>query len=263
MKKVFMILLAMALVATSMGTSVFAKQSDELTKDDLSKKEISTLVDSVGLTEEEIDELPVDVLKELIELDAVKIAAPGKKYYNLKSETPEVSTRDLTSSDIALNGLAFTITSDRPGCKKIYLYGSFDWLKEPACLLTDMMSIGYPESSHIFLDMNNGQPVGFYSRLNYMEYGVNQSAVSYYPADWETTGVAAEYEIETGMYQMDGSIRQYVYVEDSISGTCNVKIRYGHQILFGSPSVSIYPIGLAVTPSINTETLDYGLVLTY
>lgn len=84
--------------------------------------------------------------------------------------------------------------------------------------------------------------------------------------DWETgTGVAAKfnYGITGSQNYMKGAVGQYVYVRNSVSKTVNVKFRYGHQIVAGTPGVSIYPVGLAITPALRTETLDYGIVFSY
>lgn len=62
---------------------------------------------------------------------------------------------------------------------------------------------------------------------------------------------------------MYGYMHQYVYTAGS-SGTSNVLIRYGHKTLLGAVGVSVGPsFGLAITPTFNTETLDYILTFSW
>ena len=52
-------------------SGVLTAQADELqTIDVLEPNEVTTLVDEVGLTEDEINDFPVEVLRELIQNDA-------------------------------------------------------------------------------------------------------------------------------------------------------------------------------------------------
>lgn len=76
-------------------------------------------------------------------------------------------------------------------------------------------------------------------------------------------GVAEDFDILAGYIDWKGVMTQYVYVPTSKTGTCNIKVRYGHRLYTGIPSVGIYPAGLSVTPESNTEYLDYGLTFSY
>ncbi|MGG0754301.1 hypothetical protein [Brevibacillus laterosporus] len=225
-------------------------------------------IESLGLTDEELSFFPEEVLEKLIEQNAVKKSSFIKSFDLESEENKEgVSTFSLTDDDITLAGVAFKVDSDRRGYKKFYLHGAFDWNINPFNKWTDKISIGYPVTTKFFLPMSKkGKVQEHENKLLIRGIGEKWREQDYSttPSDWEAgAGVAAEIDIVRGNYDQKGYIGQYVYVDEDEKGTTNIKIRYGHSKMSGSPGVSIYPVGLAVSPSWDVETLDFGLELKY
>lgn len=80
-----------------------------------------------------------------------------------------------------------------------------------------------------------------------------------------SAGVAGSYDIRasTSKAKHKGYIGQYVYVPTSKNGKINIKISYGHKKISGTPSVSVYPDGLSITPNNTTDIRLYALTLSY
>ncbi|MCD9025882.1 hypothetical protein [Cohnella silvisoli] len=264
MKKFLSIILIVGLIFT-LSTSAFAK--DKNTSEGLTEKEKLVLINQVGLTEEETTLYPIGLLRELIANDGKKLSTTTSKSYDLKSEGPsngEIGTASLTNSDITLNGAAFSTTSDVSGSKKIILVGNFQWKVDPFWTLTDKMSIGYPVTNKWYLRTSQGQVLGHSSETcNYVATAwdcVTKSSPSNYDLG---VGVAASFDLKGDANVMKGWVQQYVYVVNTESGTSNVLFRYGHKTISGNVGVGIYPVGLAVEPAVNTETLDYIITFSW
>lgn len=171
----------------------------------------------------------------------------------------------LTKDDITLYGVAVDLGVAN-GEKKIYLYGDFYWNINPLFVLTDKMSIGYPVTNLWYLKTSNGDILGHssqYCGLN-GQLGWACASTKTTPSNYDIgQGVAAPYDL-IGTYSVHkGYISQYVYTKSTNSGTSNVLFRYGHKTLTGAVGVSVYPAGLAITPSFNTETLDYFITFSW
>lgn len=127
---------------------------------------------------------------------------------------------------------------------------------KPTFAFTDKMSLGYPQSNEWYLKTSGGKIQEHYSRnCNYdMKWYCSESRT---PSDHDIgQGVAAEYDIWLNTELKNGEIHQSVYTSRK-KGKSNVLLRYGHRYITGSPSVSVFPSGLSVTPGWGTETLDY------
>jgi hypothetical protein len=257
MKKLLSLFLVIGLLF-AVSTSALAQENTETSA--LSTAEISILINEVGLTEEEVELYPIQFSRELIAGNAKKLSNNKPQSYNLVSEGPTnsggISPYALTTDDITLNGAAFETTSDVPGSKKFILVGTFYWNVEPFWNLTDKMSIGYPVTNEWYLRTSGGSILGHSSEMcNFEVYWDCDASTT--PANHDLgVGVAAKFDLSGTAAAMKGWVQQYVYSEKS-SGRSNVLFRYGHKIISGTPAVSIYPVGLAVTPSTTTETLDY------
>lgn len=256
MKKVISVILIVGLILT-LSTSVFAKSNHN--SSDLTDKERAVLLNESGLIEEELALYPVTFLRELIANNAKRLSAPKFVSYDLKSEDGQISgfgTMALTTDDITLNGGAWELTSDIPNRKKFVLAGNFYWQVKPVWNLTDKMSIGYPVTNEWYLNTSGGQVLGHSSETcNYI--GFWSCVTKTVPSDHDLgVGVAAAFDLIGTASGRKGFVQQVVYTQKA-TGSSNVLFRYGHKTATGSVGVGIYPAGLAVTPAITTETLDY------
>lgn len=81
MKKILSVLCVLSLLTLSLSVPAFAKEKSSWGGDDgetLKKHEIKYLIDKIGLTEEELGDFPNDVLRELIDNKAKKVASNHK-----------------------------------------------------------------------------------------------------------------------------------------------------------------------------------------
>ncbi|MFE3976177.1 MULTISPECIES: hypothetical protein [unclassified Peribacillus] len=149
------------------------------------------------------------------------------------------------------------------------MYGNFQWLKTPSYNLVDKMTIGFPSSSGLYLPTSGGKVTQHQHRYSQDQQGNGRwidYAIKYSPSNWEpSAGVAGSYDLKasTSKTKHKGYIGQYVYVPTSKNGKINIKIEYGHKRISGTPSVSVYPAGLSITPTQTTDTRSYALTLSY
>jgi hypothetical protein len=262
--RLFTINLIVFLFVTS---AILANFSEKMTVDntELTHEEIRKLTNDVGLNSNEIENMPVKILKSLLADHAKKLAGGGK-IFTSRENHPFLRTQ---KQDIIITGTAFSVGSDRRGYKKIYLYGNFEWMIIPVWTLVDKMSIGYPVTTDWFLPFKNGNVAQHWNNLCYKKFGSSgeyKCTESTKVSDWDPgIGVAAAFDLPStpSRLKMKGAIGQYVYVKNTKSGTVNIKFRYGHQLYSGVPRVGIYPFGLSVTPTLSTETFDYGIEFSY
>ncbi|NMI04290.1 hypothetical protein HF638_09875 [Paenibacillus sp. SZ31] len=265
MKKTMSLFLVVTLLLV-LSQSAFATNIDSGdSENELTQEERSIILNEIGIKEEELKYYTTKALRYLIENDAVKLSASEPQDYSLQSQKPDdnsVGTMDLTKSDITLYANAYEVNSDVPGSKKIYIYGSYTWKVEPIFALTDKMSIGYPVTNEWYLRTSAGTILGHESNnCNYK--GQWKCTSSNVPSDHDIgQGVAAKYDIWADANFRQGDITQYVYTTKK-SGKSNINLRYGHRYLTGAVGVSVYPSGLAVTPAIGTETLDYPITISW
>lgn len=239
----------------------------------LTKEEIQYLIDHVGHSIEEINELPLEVSKQLVKDKAVivdKNSTTQTFYEPTTSPTGNITPMGiLKESEISISGVAYKVNSDISGENKYYLYGNFQWLTTPSFVLVDKMTIGFPSSAGFYLPMVSGKVSQHTNRYSHDIQGNGvwrDYPVSTVVADWEpNAGVAAAFDLRAGtsLSKHKGYMGQYVYVPNNKSGKINVKVEYGHKRISGTPSVSVYPAGLSITPSTTVDTAAYGLVLSY
>ncbi|MDQ0164014.1 hypothetical protein [Aeribacillus alveayuensis] len=266
--KVFIIALLFVFGISNVG---LAKENND-GNSSLTEKEYQYLLKN-GHTEEEIKDLPIEVAKQLVKDKAIKQNSGYiiKNFYEASNEESGefFTTASISSSELKLAGTVYKVTSDRSGYNKYYIYANFQWLKSPFWTLTDKMTIGFPSSSGFFLPTSNGSVTQHQHRYSYDAYGNGNwvdTPIKYTPSDWDpNAGVAGSYDLKklSDFTLHKGYIGQYVYVRNTVHGDMNIKIEYGHRMYGGSPSVSVFPAGLSITPSSWTDTASYALTLTY
>ncbi|WP_047980131.1 hypothetical protein [Ornithinibacillus contaminans] len=275
LKKLPLLLLLVVLGLFTFGLNVSA----ESTSNELTEEEYKYLLNEVGHTMEEIEDLPIEVAKELVKNEA-EIIDSVVYYDNIETENDdrvlsilgEIGTLGIIpNSDIKVAGVGYKVTSDRSGYNKFYLYGNFEWLNDPAYTLIDKFAIGLPSSAGFAIPMSNGSPTQHSSRYCYDFWGEGnwscgaiKSTVS--NGDWDAgAGVAARYDLKgySDFTLHKGYVGQYIYTLGSNHGTTNVKFEYGHKRISGMPSISVYPAGLGIVPTSATDTRSYGIELVY
>lgn len=267
MRKFAHSLLAIALMLTLLPAAIYAQHPQDKDnipkKEGLTKVEVSKLLYDVGLSNDMLEEYPLEILKELIEVDARLISKGERKKYNLDGEgNNNIGTYTLEEDELELSGDAYEVGStDWPGHSRILLFARFDWLITPAWMLTDAMSIGYPDNAGFYFKTLNGDITGHYGQFCEQNSSVSEQIceTTFQPEDYDPgTGIGQHYDLTSwGTYERFGWMRQYVYVDDDDSGTTNVSIVYGHRYpSIGAPSFGIYPYGFGVNPSISTNTTD-------
>lgn len=249
----------------------FSANAEELSET-LTNQELSYLTDDVGLTEDEIKDYPIEVLKLLIKDKAKKVASGStiETFYEpLASSSSGTITPmgTIPSTEIKLGGTAYKVTSDISGRDKFYFYGNFQWLKSPAWELVDKMTIGFPSGYGFYLPTSGGtvqQHQHRYSWDSDKNGSYTDYAIKYTPSTWSANaGVAGAYDLIAGEGLHKGYIGQYVYVPIANNGSMNIKLEYGHKVVSGSVGIGVYPAGLGVTPAINTDTRSYALTINY
>lgn len=267
MKKLFSSILFLLLIG--IGGVAFAEEGNSTS---LTEEEKSYLLDA-GHTAEEIESLPVEVAKQLVKEKAV-ITDKGSEIVEfiegVNTKPGQISTMgSISSSTMKLAGTVYKVTSDKANNDKFYIYGNFNWLKTPSFNLVDKMTFGFPSSSGLYLPTSSGKVTQHQHRYSQDQQGNGNwidYAIDYSPSDWEpSAGVAGDFDLRasTSNTKHKGYMGQYVYVPTSKNGTINIKIEYGHKRISGSPTVSVYPAGLAITPTSTVDTASYALTLSY
>jgi len=248
-----------------------AQANDSVT---LEKGEKIYLIEQVGHTEEEIEQLPIEVAKMLVEEQAI-IEDTGSEIFDFVEQLPSKSYQitpfgKITSSEMKLGATAYKVTSDRANDDKFYIYANFEWLTHPLYVLVDKMTFGFPSSSHLYLPTSGENVVQHEHRYSHDPQGngnwINYSIIKK-PFDWEpNAGVAGAFDLRAGggsKAKHKGYMGQYVYVPKSKNGTTNIKVEYGHKRISGTPNLSIFPTGIGITPSSTVDTASYGLTISY
>ncbi|MFJ5750319.1 hypothetical protein ACIP97_17340 [Peribacillus frigoritolerans] len=262
------------LFSFSLSATGFAEENGtSVSKERLTPEELNYLVNEVGNTQEESEDLPVEVSRRLIEEEA-KVIDSGSEFmfiYDPEVTKPgQISTfASIAATTLKMGGTVYKVKSDRSKEDKFYIYGNFQWLKTPSFTLVDKMSIGFPSGSGLYLPTSGGKIKQHQHRYSQDQQGNGRwidYAIKYSPSNWEpSAGVAGSYDIRasTSKTKHKGYIGQYVYVPTSKNGKINIKITYGHKKISGTPSVSVYPAGLSITPNNTTDTRSYALTLSY
>lgn len=116
-----MLLVVLMMLTVVSGTVDAAKDSPG---EELTMQELKVLEKKVGMTEEDISQVPTDILRQLIKENAKKISVgPGVKSYDVASEgngsSEDISIMgDIPDNDLTLYGIAFLVSSDCPDKKR-------------------------------------------------------------------------------------------------------------------------------------------------
>ena len=272
----YLSIVAVFLFSFGFATEGFAEENGtNVSKERLTHTELDYLVNEVGNTEEEAEDLPVEIAKQLIEEEA-QVIDTGSEIMDIYlpefNKPGQVQIRPfatIAASTLKLGGTVYKVTSDRSKEDKFYVYGNFQWLKTPSFNLVDKMTIGFPSSSGLYLPTSGGKVTQHQHRYSQDQQGNGRwidYTIKYSPSNWEpSAGVAGSYDLKasTSKTKHKGYIGQYVYVPTSKNGKINIKIEYGHKRISGTPSVSVFPAGLSITPTNTTDTRPYGLTLSY
>ncbi|GIO86161.1 hypothetical protein J25TS5_30930 [Paenibacillus faecis] len=227
----------------------------------LTQEETNYLRSHVGLSETEISTLPETMLRQMIDMQVVKVASKSQSF----SENPTTGEiqPSLDANDLTLQTLTTVQASDKPGYKKYNMWGYFSWKKDPVAVFTDKMTIGVPESVGFFLPVSNNSISQFTSTYEYNKNGTWYSKQSTTPSDWKAnSGVAGKYDLVSGTnYLHRGYISQNIYINSSKSDTTNLTLEYGHSTVSFEPSVSISPtsgsIGITIKPGVSVYKIPY------
>ncbi|CAH0265318.1 hypothetical protein SRABI96_03539 [Peribacillus sp. Bi96] len=272
----FLSVVAVFLFSFSFATVGFAEENGTNVSDvKLTQEELDYLVNEVGNTKEESEELPVEVSRQLIEEEAEVIDSGTEimeiyiPEFNQSGQMQISNFASIAATTLKLGGTVYKVKSDRSKEDKFYIYGNFQWLKTPSYNLVDKMTIGFPSSSGLYLPTSGGKVKQHQHRYSQDQQGNGRwidYAIKYSPSNWEpSAGVAGSYDLKasTSKTKHKGYIGQYVYVPTSKNGKINIKLAYGHRRVAGTPSVSVYPAGLSITPTTATDTRSYALTLSY
>ncbi|MGZ9816905.1 hypothetical protein ACXM0N_13460 [Peribacillus simplex] len=164
------------------------------------------LVNEVGNTQEESEDLPVEVSRRLIEEEAQVINSRSEfmVIYDPEVTKPaQISTfASIASTTLKPGGTVYKVKSDRSKEDKFYIYGNFHWLKTPSYTLVDKMTIGFPSSSGLYLPTSGGKVKQHQHRYSQDQQGNGRwidYAIKYSPSNWEpSAGVAGSYDIRAG-----------------------------------------------------------------
>lgn len=247
--------------------SLTSHAEEKYSHESLSKQEIKQLIKKVGLTEEEINDFPTEVLRELLDNNAKKISYKKEEHDIIEDSTLEggtIGTQAIKKgTDLTIGAASFEVTSDRSGLRKFYLYGNFNWLKSPPNRWTDAISIGWPESAELTMPVNSyGDVTQFSAKYMYRDGPYSAwgwqtgKSISRPDYDQPSAGVGFRFNLKDGFgyYEHKGYAGQYVYSKKS-SGYFNIMIRYGHTSASITPSFTVYPtVGLGVTPTWVVDT---------
>jgi hypothetical protein len=266
MKKIFGFIVFVLLLSISGGAFAAEKTDDNK----LTGKEKKYLA-SIGLTQGEVSNLPVEVAKQLV-ADNATLADKHSEVVEFYEGNPtgDITTQAIIpSTTMSLWGTAYKVTSDRANNDKFYIYSNFQWLKTPLNTFVDKITFGWPSSEGFFLPTSNGSVTQHQHRYsqdpqgngNWIDYAIDYSPSNFEPG----AGVAGDFDLRasTSLTKHKGYMAQYVYVPTSRNGSLNIKIQYGHKKATGEVSVGLFPIGLGITPNSTVDTRDYALTIIY
>lgn len=227
------------------------------------------LLTEVGLNEETINFIPKELQRKLVNEGAKLLGTNGIVTYQFpESYNSEfnISSDPLPTLDFL--GQAYSVNSDRPGYKKFLMLGVFHWTSNPAWTLTDGMTIGYPESTRFFLPTSGGQVQQFEAKhcgVRVNGNGTHCTSTNTPEISSAAGGVGTKVALSSARRGENGYIQQYVYVEDSESGTTNVLFQYGHAYYTGKISFSVGSsgFGVSISPTSSVDIKSYIVELRY
>lgn len=237
MKKLVVLLLGLF-------TFSFANATDAYATEDLTQKERLILINEVGLSEDILDIISVEELRELIEDDA-KIVSSNEEIVEFFETSKYVLGEPTTLGTIKPSKLKLTfsvakLSNTSDGNKRYKLTGTFKWLSNPINAYKDALSIGYESGKGITLPTSKGKINGHtYEYSTYERGQKNLRERGTTPTDYSPgNGVGSVFNIRQGGISNQGYISQIVYMEKP-TGTSNLKFEYGHSKLAFTPNFSV------------------------
>ncbi|WP_352924424.1 hypothetical protein [Peribacillus simplex] len=143
-------------ISFSLAATGFAEENGtNVSEERLTPEELDYLVNEVGNTQEESEDLPVEVSRRLIEEEA-KVIDSGSEFMAIfdseVTKPGQISTfASFAATTLKMGGTVYKVKSNRSKEDKFYIYGNFQWLKTPSYTLVDKMTIGFPSSSGLYL----------------------------------------------------------------------------------------------------------------
>jgi len=252
-------------------SNVSANESPEK----LTVDEFNYLKNIAGFTEDEINNLPIEISKELIQNEAIlENQFSDIVEFNESKGDSDISTyAELPSSKLKLTGRVIKVNSDWPGYKRYYAFANYEWLTVPTFHLTDGLAMGFPDSMGAVFKTSGGKVQGHlrkgyvYNKSTKARTNVNSSTTpSHFAAG---SGIGGNFKLSLvnslqSNTRNGGDLSQYFYIPNNHSGESNITFQYGHKRLSGS--VSFTPsksgVGISLTSHVDVSP-SYVLTLSY
>lgn len=231
----------------------------------LTEDEKQYLINILKFSEVEVDNLPVEVAKDLVKKEA-KIIGEFTETFDMadagtSSTLEEIEVFAISDSDMTFRGKVLALSSSSvSGYDAFYAYVNYDWLNRPYWKITDKITIGFPDFLGAYMTTSNGKITGHHS--SHWVYNTNtRTSTTYYTSTTPTdshpsAGVSAAFDLYDSIstnHRLQGQVSQYFYVKKTLSGKANVRFEYGHQQVAFSPNVSIFPSGLGIAPAVGVD----------
>lgn len=254
-------------------SNVSANESPEK----LTVDEFNYLKNIAGFTEDEINNLPIEISKELIQNEAVlEDQFSDIVEFDESQDDSGISTyATLPSSKLKLTGKVIKVNSDWSGYKRYYAFANYEWLTVPAFHLTDGLAMGFPDSMGAVFKTNNsnGKVQGHlrkgyvYNKSTKARINVNSSTTPSHFTPGNGIGGTFKLSLVNSLQsntRNGGDLAQYFYIPNNRSGKSNITFQYGHKRLSGS--VSFTPskggVGISLASSVDVSS-PYVLTLSY
>lgn len=234
--------------------------------ENLTQGEKDLLINQVGLSEEDLEILPLEELRMFIEEDAEVVVENSEivSFYEFPVQGKGLVTPmgAISEKKLKVTGKAVKLANNSKGQKRYNLYGSWKWLSSPINTYVDGMSIGFESGNGITFPTSGGKISEHSHEYSTYERGVkNRREYSTSPDDWAPgNGVGAKYDLRQGGVSHQGFISQNVYMAKS-TGTSNLKFEYGHAKTALEPSFSVSRGVFGVSVGKTIDTADFAATL--
>lgn len=231
------------------------------TYDQLTEEEQDYILNQGGYTIEQVNDYPLDIMKYLIQ-NEVELVGYEEGLYAF-DENGEVLDNPfqpmaISNSQMTLTTYGNKLANDKAGKQKLYMYGSFKWLKHPKITLTDALAIGWPSSEGVWLNVNStgsvqGYSAGYYDTSNGKRYlRTSKTSPDYTAAN---AGVGFNFNLRAGADSSDGYVGTHAY-SNKLKNTFNIRVEYGHKTLAVTPSFTVFPGGVGVAVGSGVDRKD-------
>ncbi|KAA0548441.1 hypothetical protein FZW96_07660 [Bacillus sp. BGMRC 2118] len=256
MKKLFVLMFSSLLFFVVGSVSVQASTDVP----DLTEEERTVLLNEVGLSVEDLEILPVEHLRNLIEENAEVVLDDYKIveiFEPIKTKPGQISTNGtISATKLKLTGKAVRLANNSAGQERFQLYGTWEWLSSPVNAYEDGFSVGFESGLGIKIPTSGGNVSEHSHEYATYERGIkNRREYHVYPESYGPgSGVGAVYDIRQGGVGHRGYLSQNVYMTTS-SGTSNIKFEYGHAKTIVTPSFTVGTSGIfGINPGISVDT---------